>query len=127
MAGIILAVQFVVYPAFEFFSKEALHRWHHVYTRRITVLVAPLMVAQLLGGIYWSAAHQELISYLYTLLIFLLWGITFLFFVPLHRRISLGTADTPDFRRLVRLNGVRTSLWLILLTLHLIAHTIPLA
>jgi len=127
MAGIILAVQWVVYPAFQYFSREALNRWHAVYTRHITALVAPLMIAQLLGGLYWSTTHPGLFPFLYILLICVLWGITFLFFVPLHRQISRGMATTADFRQLVRLNGVRTLLWLIVLAVHLIAHTTPVA
>ncbi|MGB5405063.1 MAG: hypothetical protein WBN13_13900 [Robiginitalea sp.] len=123
MAGMILAVQWVVYPAFQYFSKDALTRWHSVYTRNITALVAPLMVTQLLGGVYWSTTHPGLIPLLYTFIVCVLWGITFLFFVPLHRQISLGIADSTDLRRLIRLNGLRTVLWLIVLALHLIAHT----
>ena len=121
MAGVILSVQWVVYPAFQYFSKEALERWHAVYTRNITALVAPLMVAQLLGGIYWIVTQPGLVPFLYTLFISVLWGFTFLFFVPLHRQISRGTADTDTFKRLVSLNGVRTLLWLMALALHLIA------
>ena len=121
MAGIILAVQWVVYPAFRYFSKEGLERWHPVYTRHITALVAPLMIAQLLGGIYWIVTDHGLLAYLYTLLICVLWGLTFLFFVPLHGQISRGTADIAALKRLVRLNGVRTLLWLIALAVHLIA------
>jgi len=121
MAGVILAVQWAVYPAFRYFSKEALERWHPVYTRNITVLVAPLMVAQLLGGVLWIVTQPGVLPFLYALIISVLWGFTFLFFVPLHRQISRGTADTPTFDRLVRLNGLRTLLWLMLLALHLIA------
>ena len=121
MAGVILAVQWVVYPGFQYFSKKALARWHPVYTRNITVLVAPLMVAQLLGGIYWIVTQPGLFPFLYILFISALWSFTFLSFVPLHGQISRGTADTTTFRRLVHLNGVRTLLWLMALALHLIA------
>lgn len=121
MAGVILSVQLVVYPAFQYFSTEALERWHPVYTRNITALVAPLMVAQLLGGIYWIVTQPGVFPFLYTLFISVLWSFTFLSFVPLHGQIGRGTADTAIFKRLVRLNGVRTLLWLMALTVHLIA------
>jgi hypothetical protein len=79
------------------------------------------MVAQLLGGIYWIVTQPGALAFLYTLFISVLWGFTFLSFVPLHGQIGDGTSDTATFKRLVRLNGVRTLLWLMALTVHLIA------
>ena len=116
-----MAVQWLIYPSFQYFSKEALERWHLVYTRNITILVAPLMISQLLGGIYWIMKQPGLLPSLYILFICVLWGITFVYFVPLHRQISLGTANTAALKRLVRLNGVRTLLWLMALALHLVS------
>lgn len=119
MVGVILAVQLVVYPGFQYFSKEELSRWHPIYTRNITVLVAPLMVSQLIGGILWGIWQPGLPSILYTSGILFLWVITFLFFVPLHRRIEKGNADENTFVQLVRLNWIRTVLWIAVFVWHL--------
>ena len=120
MAGVILAVQLVVYPGFAFYRPEDLRKWHQEYTRRITVLVAPLMVAQLLGGLFWSLSRPGLAPVLYLATIALLWALTVLLFIPLHRRISEGAADGSTMRKLVRLNGIRALLWLFALIWHLL-------
>jgi hypothetical protein len=119
MAGVILAVQLVVYPGFKYFSKEALGKWHPVYTRNITLLVAPLMIAQLIGGILWATGQPGKYSMLYAIGIFALWAITFRFFVPLHRRIENGNAHRDTLDVLVRLNWLRTVLWFLVLIVHL--------
>lgn len=121
MGGIILTVQSVVYPAFPYYSEEDLRCWHRVYTRNIAFVVVPLMLTQLLGGVYWNTVESGFYPSLYLLIICILWAFTFLSFVPLHKRISAGNSDRATLRRLVRLNGARTVLWLIGLTLHLMA------
>ena len=119
MAGVILSVQLLVYPAFSYYTKSGLDRWHRRYTRNISLMVVPLMISQLLGGFYWVFTRPDLASVVYTLLVCLLWGITFRVFVPLHRRIGEGVADQADLSRLVSKNWLRTLLWLLLFTWHL--------
>jgi hypothetical protein len=122
MAGIILGVQLLVYPGFKYFDREGLNRWHAVYTRNITGLVAPLMTVQLLGGLYWTVAQPGLRPLLYALGILALWSMTFIYFVPLHKQISQGNANAETFKYLVRLNRIRTVLWILILSWHLFCH-----
>ncbi|MDM9632778.1 DUF1772 domain-containing protein [Robiginitalea aurantiaca] len=119
MAGVILAVQLVVYPAYQYFNKEDLVRWHRTYTKNITLLVAPLMLAQLTGGVFWTLKEPGLHTAVYLLIIVLLWAVTFLRFVPLHRRIDRGTFQEPELRTLVRLNWIRTLLWIVVFAGHI--------
>ena len=114
MAGVILSVQLLVYPAFQYFSDAELVRWHHRYTPNITILVAPLMTLQLIGGLVRAFGQPGMFTFLYALLVLLLWILTFLFFVPLHRRIDGGRATERSLRRLVYLNWSRTLLWIAL-------------
>lgn len=123
MAGVILSVQLVVYPGFSHFSESDLDRWHSQYSRNISLIVIPLMTGQLLGGLYWLLAAPGLAPAVYTLLVCLLWAITFHTFVPLHRRIAQGLADKRDLARLVSKNWYRTSMWLLLLAWHLGVYT----
>jgi hypothetical protein len=127
MAGVILSVQLLVYPGYKYFAKEDLKRWHAVYTRNITGLVAPLMTVQLFGGLYWTIAQPGLSPLLYTLGILALWSITFIYFAPLHRQISQGNANEVTFKRLVGLNWIRTALWILILAWHLFCHWAPSA
>ena len=122
MVGVILTVQLVVYPGFQYFSREDLLRLHKAYTRNITMLVAPLMIAQLIGGLFWSFKEPGVPPILYTLGIFALWVLTLLFFVPLHKQISMGAAQPETFKRLVALNWIRTLLWILILAWNLFSQ-----
>ena len=119
MLGVILSVQLVVYPAFSHYPKPDLIRWHRRYTMNISLLVVPLMSLQLLGGLYWLLTRPGLQSAVYTLLVFLLWGITFHTFVPLHGRIAKGIADQNDLSQLVSKNWIRTVAWGLVFAWHL--------
>ena len=123
MAGVILAVQLLVYPAFLHFSRENLLRWHTTYTHRISLLVVPLMLAQLLGGVHWACLHPGWGSGVYLGLVVVLWGITFLKFVPYHTAISRGRAAKTLLGRLVIENWIRTLLWIAVLIWHLAVWT----
>ena len=122
MAGVILSVQLVVYPAFSYYPQQDLVRWHHRYTRNISLLVVPLMTVQLLGGLYWLFTRPDFTSGTYSFLVFLLWIITFHTFVPLHRRIGQGLADQKDLSLLVSKNWFRTVVWLLLFIWHLVSY-----
>ena len=41
---LIWAVQLVIYPSFKFYSNANLLKWHRLYTKRVTVIVLPLML-----------------------------------------------------------------------------------
>lgn len=120
MVGVILSVQLLVYPAFSYYRREDLLLWHATYTRRISLLVIPLMGAQLLGGSYWLYRDPGTASVVYAGLVFLLWGITFARFVPYHTKISQGIAGQGMLQNLVRENWIRTFLWIIVFLSHLI-------
>ncbi|MCO5724783.1 hypothetical protein [Robiginitalea marina] len=127
MVGIIWAVQLIVYPGFSYFSRERLLRWHDSYSRRVTILVAPLMLTQLGFGVFWAFSEPGIASLGYVGVAGLLWAITFMAFVPIHRRIGQGTATPHVLARLVSLNAIRTFLWTLLLLWHLYFSCFPLA
>ena len=119
MVGLIITVQWVVYPGFAYFSSENLLTWHDRYTRRIAYLAAPLMLGQLAGGLNWALTSPGVASMGYLAGILILWGLTLLRFVPMHQQIGRGNADRRLLKRLVRENGVRTALWILLFLWHL--------
>ena len=120
MAGVILCVQMLVYPGFLYYGSGDLLRWHETYTRRISLLVVPLMLTQLLGGALWLYNHPGIPSGSYTGLVVLLWGITFVRFVPYHAKISSGNASETTLHGLVRENWIRTILWIVVFVSHLL-------
>ena len=122
MAGVILSVQLVVYPGFDYYATSGLDQWHRRYTRNIALLVIPLMTGQLLGGSYWLFTRPGLVPAVYAFMACLLWGFTIHTFVPLHRRIGQGIADSRDLSLLVSKNWYRTALWLLLFAWHLCSY-----
>jgi hypothetical protein len=108
---LIWAVQLVIYPSFQFYNPENLFRWHRLYTRRVTVIVLPLMLSQLMLSIIQILVEINLYTVISLIIIISLWLLTFLIFVPLHQRIDRAEASDQPCRELVRLNWMRTALW----------------
>ena len=113
-------IQLVVYPGFKYYQRERLLEWHNKYTSRISYVVLPLMLGQLLlsiiqlwGGLSWYTLGNFLV-------IAFLWGSTFLQFVPLHHAISKGDFNEETILQLVKKNRVRTVLWTLLFLVSLI-------
>lgn len=85
-------VQLVVYPGFAYYAPSDLKRWHGLYTKRISVLVIPLMLGQLLLHGMLLVWHPDNVSIATFALVAGIWVSTFLQAVPLHNQI----ADSPD-------------------------------
>ena len=122
LAVLIWIVQLVVYPSFLFYRREDLLNWHGDYTQKITYVVLPLMLGQLLAGglqlwrsVSWYTAFGFLI-------IVSLWLLTFLVFVPLHGKIAGGYFDESTLSKLVQWNWLRTALWTLLFVAGLVAY-----
>ena len=45
---LIWLVQLVIYPSFLYYEQDNLKRWHEKYTQKITYVVLPLMMGQLI-------------------------------------------------------------------------------
>lgn len=111
---LIWLVQLVIYPGLCHYGDGNLYGWHQKYTRRISLVVVPLMTGQLiLSGIQvWRELSLYTLGSL--LIIIFLWSLTFLQFVPLHNSIvpENDCSRVPD--RLVKKNRLRTLLWSLL-------------
>ena len=127
MTGILWLIQIVHYPMFEGLAELDFLKWHEFHSRRITYIVGPLMVLDLLVSIYLSYLLRSPLSYLAAALTIFVWLMTFLVSVPLHTK--LGRSDRASqiarevvIARLVATNWPRTiaySLKLIVLFLSL--------
>ncbi len=115
-------VQLIVYPGFLAYSPKDLVTWHKKYTPRITVIVAPLMLAQLGLTIAQTANSPRLLSICVLMLVLGIWITTFLFFVPIHRLIDQGKAQKRALNLLVGRNWMRTLGWTLILLLDLINY-----
>ncbi|MBT8243866.1 MAG: hypothetical protein HKP48_02965 [Winogradskyella sp.] len=110
---LIWAVQLVIYPSFGYYSQSNLFKWHQSYTKRVTIIVLPLMFSQLILGIIHLWQTQNWYTVLSMFIIILLWLVTFLIFVPLHQSIDNKPLENVC-KKLVKYNWTRTLLWTLL-------------
>lgn len=115
LAGLILTIQMVHYPLFARVGESGYAAYQREHVRRITGLVAPLMLAELATGAALLFRPPPLVSSasaaLGLALIILIWISTALLQSPAHGRLAHGF-DQKEHARLVKTNWARTLLWL---------------
>ncbi len=117
---LIWIVQLVIYPSFRYYELPNLKAWHDLYTKRITVVVMPLMLVQLSLSVFsFIKDVNDPIQILDTLLVVLTWVSTFLIFVPLHGLITREKHVTSSVKKLIKYNWLRTILWSVIYLLTL--------
>lgn len=110
MVGIIWFVQVVQYPLFATLSGEELRKVHAFHCRKISVVVLPLMVLELVTALLLAFLFPSVLSLGAALLLIIIWISTFFVQVPLHSAIERGEEGSAA-RRLVRSNWIRTVAW----------------
>ncbi|MEM8999576.1 MAG: hypothetical protein AAGB24_04875 [Bacteroidota bacterium] len=108
---LIWLVQLVIYPSFREYNRQNLMKWHAIYTTRVTYVVFPLMLGQLILVSIQTFQYQSLYNLLSLIIIAILWALTFALFIPLHQQISRGTFNDVTLKKLVIFNWWRTLLW----------------
>ena len=108
---LILLVQLIIYPGFEYYSKKDLAAWHFRYTKKISYVVIPLMLGQLIMAIIFLLNRVSLYDIVVALLVLSVWLVTFLYFVPAHRKISNGSYSDKLLGQMLRINWWRTAIW----------------
>lgn len=108
---LIWLVQLVIYPSFLYLRSADFKRWHHLYTKRVTYVVLPIMLGQLVvyGWLCLAALSWEVV--VNTILVIAVWIITFFWAVPLHGTLDVEDDHLPLSTRLVGINWWRTILW----------------
>lgn len=114
MFGVIWFVQLVTYPQFAEITPLNFPDYHAGYSKRITLLVAPLMIAELAASagclwIFWNSPLRW-VALAGFILVVALWAVTALVQVPQHEKLSLGH-DREVIASLVAGNRVRVILW----------------
>lgn len=109
LVGLIWVIQLVHYPTFNFIEEASFLAFHKHHTASITVIVMPLMLAELVLGFYLARQFQWFYL-LPLLLVFLIWLSTFLIQVPIHNQLGSGK-DAVLIQKLVKTNWIRTILW----------------
>jgi hypothetical protein len=110
MTGVIWFVQLVHYPLFAAVGDGAWPAYHEDHTRRVTYVVAPLMVAELTSAAVLAGSEPTALTLAGLVLAAVTWLLTFALAVPGHRRLERGF-DGAVARRLVSAGWARTAAW----------------
>lgn len=115
LTGLIAFVQFAHYPIFSEIDESSFSRYHSAYVRRVTGVVAPLMLLEVVGSIGWVVAtwngdHRAL-SWVGLFLVAVVWLSTHFLQVPTHQKLSERGPDPVLVKRLVQSNALRTVAW----------------
>jgi len=111
LVGLIWTIQMVHYPLFAQVGPEHFVAYHRRHTREITLVVGPLMLAELATAVLlvlegnrdpWLLASLPLLA--------LIWISTGFVQIPLHNTLTTGF-DAHAHRRLVTTNWWRTAAW----------------
>lgn len=115
MVGAIWVVQLVHYPAFSKVGAAGWAAYEATHQSRITLVVGPLMVAELATAVWLVFARPATFPLWAVVagaaLVGVIWASTAFVQVPLHDALSRGTFDAEAHRRLVATNWLRTAAW----------------
>ncbi len=111
LTGLIWLVQLVHYPGFASVDSAEFGSFHSMHSTRITWIVAPLMVVELLASVAWFFEDpRRVTAFIGLALVAIIWASTAFLQVPVHNQLSNGlSASLID--RLVRTNWIRTVAW----------------
>ena len=110
MVGIIWVIQLLHYPAFHFIKEIDYVEFQHFHMQRISFIVVPVMIIELLSGFMLVYYFRSNLFILCLTILLVIWLITFAFFTKLHQSL-LGGYDKIIVDKLVQINWSRTVLW----------------
>jgi hypothetical protein len=111
LLSLIWLVQTIIYPGFASIPAADFAGYHRWYVKRISAVVAPLMIGEALIAVAWLQRDNfSSLSSLSAFLVAVVWISTIVLQVPIHRHLEAGK-DLPAIRRLVATNWIRTASW----------------
>lgn len=115
LVGLILTVQIVQYPLFAAVGAAGFASYHAAHSRRISLLVVPLMTAELALAAWLAVETPAFVprwsAWLGLALVAAIWLSTFLAQVPQHAVLARGF-EPRAHAALVAGNWIRTASWL---------------
>ena len=109
--GFILMVSLTHYPSFKFVDKDQWQEFHSHHSRSISLIIMPLMLAELALAIYFTWKFPTSWIWISSLVLVIgVWLNTFLQAVPLHNKLG-GGKDLDLISKLNQINWIRTILW----------------
>ena len=108
---LIWLVQLIIYPSLAHVGESVFAAWHTRYMTRITIIVGPLMLAQMALAARVSMLAPDASALLTLSGICLVWLSSLLLSIPCHRSLRQNGKDPAVIGRLVRTNWIRTVAW----------------
>ena len=126
MTGVIWVIQIVHYPSFHFIEKELYTAFQKFHMNKISIIVIPIMLAELITGImlFLDKSFKSPFLIISIIILVLIWLITGVFFTKAHNELIAGYQELV-VNQLVAMNWIRTLLWtlrLLLLTSFVYLH-----
>ena len=126
MTGVIWVIQIVHYPSFHFIEKELYTAFQKFHMNKISIIVIPIMLAELITGImlFLDKSFKSPFLIISIIILVLIWLITGVFFTKAHNELIAGYQELV-VNQLVVMNWIRTLLWtlrLLLLTYFVYLH-----
>jgi hypothetical protein len=112
MVGVIWVIQLVHYPSFNYVEKQRYSNFQSFHMMRISYVVIPVMLAELLTLVLliYTMDEIEIALVLSGTILLMIWFITAIFFSSAHQKLTLGY-DKSVVRDLIKMNWSRTLLW----------------
>ena len=126
MTGVIWVIQIVHYPSFHFIEKELYTAFQKFHMNKISIIVIPIMLAELITGmmLFLDKSPKSPFLIISFVILVLIWLITGVFFSKAHNELIAGYQELV-VNQLVAMNWIRTLLWtlrLLLLTYFVYLH-----
>ena len=126
MTGVIWVIQIVHYPSFHFIEKELYTVFQKFHMNKISIIVIPIMLAELITGmmLFLDKSSKSPFLIISFVILVLIWLITGVFFSKAHNELMSGYQELV-VNQLVVMNWIRTLLWtlrLLLLTCFVYLH-----
>ena len=126
MTGVIWVIQIVHYPSFHFIEKELYTAFQKFHMNKISIIVIPIMLAELITGmiLFLDKSSKSPFLIISFVILVLIWLITGVFFSKAHNELIAGYQELV-VNQLVAMNWIRTLLWtlrLFLLTCFIYLH-----
>ena len=111
MCVVLWLVQLVIYPSFLRIEPSELPAWHKAYTFRVSFVILPLMLGQLMLAILGLWGDPSILEWVAFAFVLACWILTFFVSVPLHRKIEQNDTTKETRQKLITTNWPRTILW----------------
>lgn len=123
MTGIIWLVQLVHYPSFQFIDPGQFKKFHQMHSRKITWIVAPVMLLELVTAIllFWDTQMPSTVITANLVLLVLTFVATAFLSVPIHNQLAQKGYDSRLIKKLTLTNWPRTFFWTLRLIVLLIS------